>query len=46
LLQQQLSKVSLEDLIAWSGQPAFLPKVAFGKHRGAKWTDVPDSYLD
>jgi exodeoxyribonuclease X len=46
LLRQQLTRATLSELISWSGLPALLTKVTFGKHRGLNWTDVPDSYLD
>ncbi len=46
LLIEILKKASITDLIAWSGQPAVLPRVSFGKHAGAQWSEVPDSYLD
>ncbi|MCF1502159.1 DNA polymerase III subunit epsilon [Afifella sp. H1R] len=34
-----------EEMIRWSRGPALLPKVTFGKHKGAKWQDVPTDYL-
>ena len=46
LLRQQLNRASLDDLITWSQQPALLTNVTFGKHRGLKWTDVPNGYLN
>ena len=46
LLRQQLNSASLDDLITWSQQPALLTNVTFGKHRGLKWTDVRDGYLN
>lgn len=33
------------DMIAWTKEPKLLPRVTFGKHRGAAWSDVPGSYL-
>lgn len=38
--------VSIEDMVRWSNGPALLPRIPFGKHRGAKWEDVPRDYLD
>jgi exodeoxyribonuclease X len=35
----------IAELIRWSDGPALLPRVPFGKHRGAKWEDVPTDYL-
>jgi exodeoxyribonuclease X len=46
LLRQILTRASIDDLVSWSRQPVLLNKVTFGKHRGSKWTDVPDDYLD
>ena len=39
-------RVSIEDMVRWSNGPALLPRIPFGKHRGAKWEDVPRDYLD
>ncbi len=39
-------EASLEDMVRWSAGPALLPRIPFGKHRGAKWEDVPSDYLD
>lgn len=38
--------MTLDDMVRWSSGPALLPRVNFGKHRGAKWEDVPTDYLD
>lgn len=35
-----------EQLIKWSREPALLPRLTFGKHKGSKWTQVPPDYLD
>jgi exodeoxyribonuclease X len=45
LLGDLLSQVSLADAIAWSKEPKVFPALSFGKHRGAKWSDVPTDYL-
>ena len=45
VLMTLLGVASLDDLIAWSKQPKFYPKLTFGKHRGEKWSDVPADYL-
>lgn len=39
-------RASIEDLARWSSGPPLLPRINFGKHRGAKWEDVPTNYLD
>lgn len=48
LLRDMLNEgeASVEQLIAWTERPALLKKVHFGKHRGARWTDVPNDYLE
>lgn len=46
ILVELLGKASVEDLIAWTKDPRVMPKITFGKHRGAKWTEVPADYLE
>jgi exodeoxyribonuclease X len=46
LLWDMLEEVSVEQLIAWTAEPKLLPKVPFGKHRGAAWADVSTDYLE
>lgn len=38
--------VSIDDMVRWSRGPALLPRINFGKHKGAKWEDVPADYLE
>jgi exodeoxyribonuclease X len=45
LLRELLKVASVEDLVAWTTQPALLPRVMFGKHRGSAWSEVPVDYL-
>lgn len=46
ILGELLKKgMSVSQLIDISNNPALLPKVMFGKHKGQKWTEVPASYL-
>lgn len=40
------NRATLDDMVRWSNGPALLPRIPFGKHRGAKWEDVPRDYLD
>lgn len=40
-----LKHVPVEDMIAWTKEPAQLPKIPFGKHRGLTWDKVPTDYL-
>lgn len=35
----------IEDMIAWTEQPALLPVCPLGDWRGAKWCDVEESFL-
>lgn len=45
-LRELLKRATFDDLVKWSGEPALLPRVTFGKHRGAAWNDVPRDYLE
>lgn len=47
LMQRILDEgnVTLDDMVRWSSGPALLPRINFGKHRGAKWDEVPVDYL-
>lgn len=45
ILRELLKHATVVQLIAWSGEPALLPRVQFGKHRGEKWETVPADYL-
>mgnify|MGYP001029742050 CR=1 FL=1 len=37
--------VSVEQMIGWTDTASLLPRVFFGKHRGASWEEVPLDYL-
>lgn len=39
-------RASLDEMALWSSGPPLLPRITFGKHRGARWEDVPIDYLD
>ena len=46
LLRDMLAYAPVDRLIAWSAEPALLPRVGFGKYRGAPWSAITDpSYL-
>jgi exodeoxyribonuclease X len=45
-LRELLHRASFDELVAWSAEPALLPRIPFGKHRGAAWNSVPRDYLD
>jgi exodeoxyribonuclease X len=36
---------TLEDMVAWTAEPALLPRIPIGKQRGAKWADVEVGFL-
>lgn len=38
--------VAFAELLEWSKQPPLMTTVGFGKHKGAKWEDLPEDYLD
>lgn len=47
MLQKGLeSGITIEDAIAWTDQPALLPRVTFGEHRGKSWRDIEYSLLE
>lgn len=37
--------VTVENLIAWSAEPAVLATCPIGKHRGKPWAEIDDGYL-
>jgi exodeoxyribonuclease X len=45
LLRELLELATVEELVAWTTEPVLLTKVAFGKHRGMAWSEVPPDYL-
>ncbi|MDP2358693.1 MAG: exonuclease domain-containing protein [Beijerinckiaceae bacterium] len=45
LLREMLKQASVADLIAWTKEPAILPRFTFGMHIGKKYSDVDTSYL-
>jgi exodeoxyribonuclease X len=46
LLRDMLALATLEQLLAWSAEPALLPRVPFGPHRGRSWRDLDEAALD
>lgn len=46
ILREAMKIASVTDMIAWTDQPSLLPRITFGKHRGAAWSDVPLDYLE
>jgi exodeoxyribonuclease X len=45
LIELLRAGTKIEDMARWSSGPALLPRITFGKHKGAKWGDVPADYL-
>jgi exodeoxyribonuclease X len=45
LLRELLELATVEELIAWTMEPALLPRVIFGRYRGSNWGEVPADYL-
>lgn len=46
LLADMLRHASVEQMIAWTKMPKHMPRVPFGKHQGAEWSEIPSDYLD
>lgn len=47
LAQIRIGKLATqEQMTAWTGDPALLTTVSFGKHRGTKYKDAPTDYLE
>lgn len=45
LLREMLREATVEQLVAWTREPALLTKIAFGKHRGKRWAEVDAGFL-
>ncbi len=45
LLKALLAAASIDDLIAWTKEPAALPRCSIGKWRGKRWSDVDGGFL-
>jgi exodeoxyribonuclease X len=46
VLRQLLAHASVADLIAWTKEPAVIPRLPIGKQRGAKWSEVDAGFLE
>lgn len=46
LLREMHKLIPIAEMIEISSRPALLSKLMFGKHRGARWQDVPRGYLE
>jgi exodeoxyribonuclease X len=45
-LRDMLALASVDEMIAWSAEPALLPRVPFGAHRGRAWRDLDAESLE
>lgn len=45
LLKHLLTKATVEELIAWTKEPAAMPRCPIGKWRGTKWSEVEEGFL-
>ncbi len=45
ILREAVELATVKELIAWTGEPALLPRVTFGRYRGSNWDEVPADYL-
>ncbi len=45
-VRDMLAMVPVEQLLAWSAEPALLVRVPFGPYRGRSWQDLDDQALD
>jgi len=45
LFSELVKAASFDELVDWTLKPKMMPTIAFGKHRGAKWSDIPSDYL-
>lgn len=45
LLREMLATTGLGNLIAWTREPALLPRVTFGEHRGRRWSTMSDDFI-
>lgn len=45
LLAAMLEEATLDSLIAWTAEPALLPRITFGAMRGRPWSEADDGLL-
>jgi len=45
ILKALLSQVTARQMVAWTQEPRLMPKITFGKHKGAQWHEAPADYL-
>ena len=45
LLREMLGGTEVETLVAWTREPALLPRVTFGENRGRRWSAMSDEFV-
>lgn len=45
-LRDMLNQASFQQLLAWSSEPALLPRVPSGPERGRRWDDIGNDALE
>lgn len=46
ILHDLLKHATIEEMVEWTKEPALLPRLAFGKHAGTPFSEIPGDYLD
>lgn len=46
ILVDLIKEASWKQLVEWTQEPALYSTITFGKHRGTKYADAPEDYLD
>lgn len=41
-----LEGCTIEEMLKWANEPAILPRIPFGKHKGKLFSEIPTDYLD
>lgn len=45
ILAEFLKTTSVGDLVLWTMEPRYLPRIPFGKYKGSAWSEAPADYL-
>lgn len=46
ILLRALQVASVQDMVQWTQEPAYLTRITFGKHRGKLFSEAPRDYLE
>jgi len=46
LLGVLLNYATIAEMVQWTLEPKLIPKINFGKHRGATWSELPYDYVE